>query len=416
MRSLPGRLGPLVERDFRLLFTATTITSVGDRLASIALVFAVLGFGSATSLGIVLAARQIVEAAVLLAGGVLSDRLPRNLVLVGASLVQAGAQAITAGLVLTGTASVFSLAALQALYGVGGGLVLPAETGLVPQTVSPQRLQQANALQGLSRNVVRILGPALGGLIVVAGSPGSALAIDAASFVVCALLLARIRVPRRAPSDEAPSFLRELREGWREFTSRTWLWSTVLVFGLGNVFFMLWQVFGPVVAEDELGGAGAWATILTAGGFGALAGGLIAFRYRPERPLVACIVAPLPFVLQFAALALGAPVWVLAAASFLANAGLAVHLTLWFTVFQREVPERAQSRVSSYDALGSFVLTPVGMVLAGPVAAAVGIDEALWLAAGAIVVCNLSMLLIPAVWTIRRIEVVASPEPELASL
>jgi len=107
---------------------------------------------------------------------------------------------------------------------------------------------------------------------------------------------------------------------------------------------------------------------------------------------------------------------VLAAASFLANAGLAVHLTLWFTVFQREVPERAQSRVSSYDALGSFVLTPVGMVLAGPVAAAVGIDEALWLAAGAIVVCNLSMLLIPAVWTIRRIEVVAAPEPELASL
>ena len=159
----------------------------------------------------------------LLAGGVLSDRLPRNLVLVGASLVQAGAQAVTAGLVLTGTASVLSLVALQALYGVGGGLVVPAEVGLVPQTVSPERLQEANALQGLSRNVVRILGPALGGLIVVAGSPGSALAIDAVSFLVCAALLARIQVPRRAPGDEAPSFVRELREGWREFTSRTWL-------------------------------------------------------------------------------------------------------------------------------------------------------------------------------------------------
>jgi MFS family permease len=411
MRSLPGRLGPLVERDFRLLFTATTITSVGDRLASIALVFAVLDFGSATSLGVVLAARQVVEAAVLLAGGVLSDRLPRNLVLVGASLVQAGAQAVTAGLVLTGTASVLSLAALQALYGVGGGLVVPAEVGLVPQTVSPERLQEANALQGLSRNVVRILGPALGGLIVVAGSPGSALALDAASFVLCALLLARISVPRRVPGDLAPSFLRELREGWQEFTSRTWLWSTVLVFGLGNVFFMFWSVLGPVVADEELGGAGAWATIVSAGGFGALAGGLITFRYRPERPLVACILAPLPFVLQFVAMALGAPVAVIAAASFAANLGLAVHLTLWFTIFQREVPERAQSRVSSYDALGSFVLTPVGMVLAGPTAAAVGIDEALWLAAGAIVVCNLSMLLIPAVWAIRRLEVAPVPEP-----
>jgi MFS family permease len=411
MRSLPGRLGPLVERDFRLLFTATTITTVGDRLASIALVFAVLDFGSATALGVVLAARQVVEAAVLLAGGVLSDRLPRNLVLVGASLVQAGAQAVTAGLVLTGTASVLSLAALQALYGVGGGLVVPAEVGLVPQTVSPERLQEANALQGLSRNVVRILGPALGGLIVVAGSPGSALALDAASFVLCALLLARISVPRRVPGDLAPSFLRELREGWQEFTSRTWLWSTVLVFGLGNVFFMFWSVLGPVVADEELGGAGAWATIVSAGGFGALAGGLITFRYRPERPLVACILAPLPFVLQFVAMALGAPVAVIAAASFAANLGLAVHLTLWFTIFQREVPERAQSRVSSYDALGSFVLTPVGMVLAGPTAAAVGIDEALWLAAGAIVVCNLSMLLIPAVWAIRRLEVAPVPEP-----
>lgn len=411
MSRIAGRLGPLVDRDFRLLFTATTITAVGDRLGSIALVFAVLEFGSATDLGIVLVGRQVVEALVLLAGGVLSDRLPRNLVLVGASAIQAAAQAISAALVLTGSASVASLFALQALYGVGGGLVVPAEVGLVPQTVSPERLQEANALQGLSRNVVRILGPAVGGAIVVAGSPGSALAIDALSFVVCAVLLARINVPRRAPGDEAPSFLRELREGWTEFVSRTWLWSTVIVFGLGNVFFMFWTVLGPVVAEDELGGAGAWATILSVGGVGALVGGVVAMRYRPSRPLVACVLAPLPFVLQFVTLALGAPVAVIAAASFAANVGLAVHLTLWFTVFQREVPERAQSRVSSYDALGSFVLTPVGLVLAGPVAAALGIDEALWLAAAAIVVCNLAMLLIPAVWRIRQPGYVATPEP-----
>ena len=104
----------------------------------------------------------------------------------------------------------------------------------MPQTVSPARLQQANALQGLSRNFVRILGPAIGGAIVVAGSPGTALAIDAVSFLVCAVLLARIRVPRRVRGDDAPSFLRELREGWTEFVSRTWLWSTVIVFGLGT--------------------------------------------------------------------------------------------------------------------------------------------------------------------------------------
>lgn len=412
--ALSGRLGPLVERDFRLLFTATTITSIGDRLGSIALVFAVLDFGTATSLGIVLAGRQVVEAVVLLAGGVLSDRLPRNLVLVGASLIQAGAQAISAALVLSGSASVAALFALQALYGVGGGLVVPAETGLVPQTVSPARLQQANALQGLSRNFVRILGPAIGGAIVVAGSPGTALAIDAVSFLVCAVLLARIRVPRRVRGDDAPSFLRELREGWTEFVSRTWLWSTVIVFGLGNVFFSFMMVLGPTAAEERLGGASAWATILTAGGFGALAGGVVAFRYRPARPLVVCVLTPLPFVLQFVTLALHAPLWVIAASAFVANVGLAIHLTLWFTVFQREVPEHAQSRVSSYDALGSFVLNPLGILAAGPVAVAIGLDGALWVAAAAILVANLSMLLIPSIWRIGGEAVAAAPAPEPA--
>jgi MFS family permease len=399
-RRLTGRLGALEERDFRLLFLGTTITSVGDRLGSIALVFAVLDFGSATDLGIVLAARQIVEATVLLAGGVVSDRLPRNLVLTGASLAQAGAQAASATVVLSGHASVAWLVVLQALYGIGGGFVVPAEVGLVPQTVSPSRLQQANALQGLSRNIVGVLGPALGGAIVVAGSPGVALAVDAVSFVVCAELLRRIRVGTLA-RDARAGFFHELREGWREFTSRTWLWSTVMLFGVGNIFFMFWSVLGPVVAKEDLGGAGAWATILAVGGLGAVAGGLLAIRIRPARPLVACILAPLTYVLQLSALALHAPVAVVAAAALFAQAGLAVHLTLWFTVFQREVPEHARSRVSSYDALGSFVLVPLGAAIAGPTAAAIGVEPALWLAACGIVVCNTTMLLIPSVWTIR---------------
>ena len=252
------RLGPLVERDFRLLFGATTITTIGDRLAIIALAFAVIDLpgGSATDLGFVLAARQVAEAAVLLGGGVLSDRLPRNLVLVGASLIQAAAQALTAALVLSGSATVLLLVGLQVLYGVGGGLVIPAEVGLVPQIVSPGRLQQANALQGLSRNIVGVLGPAVGGALVVAGSPGVALAVDAASFLVCASLLAAIRVPARVEGAGRPNFVRELREGWREFTSRTWLWSTVLLFGIGNLAFAVWPVLGPVISEERLGGAG----------------------------------------------------------------------------------------------------------------------------------------------------------------
>jgi MFS family permease len=399
---LSGRLGALRERDFRLLFSATTITTAGDRLAAIALVFAVLDMGgSATDLGLVLAARQAVSAAFLLAGGVLSDRLPRNLVLVGASLVQGGAQAVTAALVLSGRASVAALVGLQALYGLGNGLVIPAEVGLVPQTVSPERLQQANALQGLSRSVVGVLGPAIGGAIVVAGSPGLALAIDAVSFGLCAALLARIRVAARPGTSERPGFLRELREGWSEFVSRRWLWATVGLFGLGNLVFSAWWVLGPVVAKERLGGAGAWAAILTAGGVGSVLGGFFALRLRPGRPLLVSVLAASPLVLQLVVLALHAPTALVAAASLAAGAGLAIHLALWFTVFQREVPEHAQSRVSSYDALGSFVLIPLGTALAGLVAAGIGTDATLFGAAAVFVVCTLTMVAMPSVRQLR---------------
>ena len=203
---------------------------------------------------------------------------------------------------------------------------------------------------------------------------------------------------------EHTHFLHELREGWREFTSRTWLWSTVVIFGLGNFFFMFWSVLGPIVAKEHLGGAGAWAKILVASGIGAVVGGVVALRYRPRLPLVACVLWPMLFCVQLVTLALHAPTWVIAAASFFGGLGIAIHLTLWFTIFQREVPEHAQSRVSSYDALGSFVLTPLGFVGAGLLAAGIGVSDTAWIAAGAILALNSCMLLIPSVWRIGRTE------------
>jgi MFS family permease len=401
---LRERLGPLVERQYRLLFAATTITTIGDAVAGIALAFAVLDLpgARATDLGIVLATRQAANAAVLLFGGVLADRLPRQHVLAVASLVQGGAQAATAGFVLSGHASVALLAGLQGAYGAGQGFVAPAEVGLVPQTVSPERLQQANALRGMTRNLLFVLGPALGGAIVVAAGPGTALLIDACSFVLAALLLDRIVLAPRTAIVPRSRFFQELRDGWREFVSRAWLWTSVVLFGVGNVFFMFWIVLGPLEAKERLGGAGAWATILAANGLGAAVGGAVAYRYRPSRPLVAAVLWPTLYVLQLVALAAGAPTWLIAAASFVAGLAIAVHLTLWYTILQTEVPERAQSRVSSYDALGSFVLTPLGTAVAGPLAAGLGTSNALWLATGAILVSNTSILLVPSVWTIRR--------------
>jgi MFS family permease len=402
--TLHARLSPLAERPYRLLFSATTISTLGDSVANIALAFAVLDLTEEPKpiyLGIIFAGRQAANAALVLFGGVLSDRLPRNRILVAAAIGQGAAQAATAAVVLSGHATLGLLVALQIVYGAADGFVIPAETGLIPQTVSPVHLQEANALRGMMRNLIFVVGPAIGGAIVVAGSPGVALAIDAGSFAAAALLLARIRVPVRIAVEQSRSF-HELREGWREFTSRTWLWSTVVIFGLGNFFFMFWPVLGPTYAKEDLGGAGHWAVILAVNGIGAVLGGVFALRYRPRLPLVACVIWPMLFCGQLVALALGASTWVLAAASFFAGAAIAIHVALWFTIFQREVSEHAQSRVSSYDTLGSFVLTPLGFVAAGFVGGAIGLSSAAWLAVGAILVLSSIMLLIPSVWRVGR--------------
>ena len=201
------------------------------------------------------------------------------------------------------------------------------------------------------------------------------------SFFVCADAPAADPRRRRDELPDAPAFFAELREGWREFTSRTWLWASVLLFGLGNLAFAGWHVLGPAIAEESLGGAGAWATILAAGGIGAV-GGLRRSRSGSDptgrwsrassprcRSRSSARARP-----RRADLGRSRP------PRSSRGAGLAVHLTLWFTVFQQQVPERAQSRVSSYDTLGSFVLMPLGYAIVGPLADAIGPQETLWLA------------------------------------
>lgn len=399
---LQGRLGPLAEREYKRFFFASTISSFGDRVGLLALTFAVLGLtGSGTDLGLVLAARQVMEAATLLAGGVWSDRLPRQWILVGAATIQAISQASVATLLLGGWASIPALIALQAFYGIGGGLVGPATVGLVPQTVGPQRLQQANALLSLSRNTMGIVGPAVGGIVIVAASPSLALAVDAATFVAAGLLLTTLRIPRRARVDAQAPFLHELRLGWREFASRTWLWSTVTLFGVSNFVFAAWVVLGPLIALKHLGGAGAWAIVGASSGAGAVFGGLLALRLRPRRPLFVSVVLAGATVLELAALALHADTAVLSAVALIAGAAIAIHLTLWLTVFQQHIPPGAQSRVSSYDELGSFVLIPLGLALAGPASDLVGMSPTLWGAAGISAVCIATMAAIPSVRAIR---------------
>jgi len=403
-------VGALAERNFRYLFASTTISGLGDGISVVALVFAVLQVSdSAIALGLVLAARQIADAAIVLAAGVWADRLPRHLVLIGIALVQGVVQAVTGTLVLTGSATIAMLVVLQTIYGLAEGFYLPASTGLIPATVSPSRLQQANALLGLSRNGTRIVGPAIGGAIVAAGSPGTALLLDAASFLAAALFLMPLRLPARDDVVEAKSFLADLRQGWSEFRRQTWIWTTIVFFGIGNFAFASYWVLGPVIAKRDLGGAPAWAALTAAFSVGALVGGIAAIRIRPKKPLAAACMASWVFLLQPLGMGLGLPLEVLIAFSLVAGCGLAIHIALWFTVFQQNVPAESLSRVSSYDSFGSFVLLPLGAALAGPVAAVVGVQETLIGAAVVIAISEAIVFAQPSVHAIRARE---EPPPE----
>jgi len=370
-------------------------------MAIVALAFAVLELGSATDLGLVLLAREIPMVVLVLLGGVFADRVPRRLILVVCDLMRGTAQATTAGLLFAGSASVWNVALLQAAFGLATAFSRPATTGIVREAVRDPLLQEANALLSLARSSFSVVGPALGGLIVAAANPAWALAADGATFFASALLIASMRlvVSQRVATG---SLLRDLRDGWREFVARSWLVAIVVAAGIFQLtFFPALLVLGPVVAKDELGGAGVWGTILALQSAGALAGALVVLRLRFGRPLVATMLAVLPAGVMLAMLAVPLPVAAIALTSFLVGVGFAVGGTLWDTSLQRNVPEHALSRVSSFDWLGSIALNPIGYALVGPLSAAIGIAETLALSACLNVAASLGVLLVPSVRELR---------------
>lgn len=393
---LPTAMAPLRDRPFRLLFTGQAISLLGDGMAPVALAFAVLdATGSASDLGWVLAARSGAMVALLLVGGVIADRVSRRLVMVVADLTRVAAQAATAALVLTGTAQLWELLVLQATFGAAMALFYPALTGLVPATVRPEALQQANALRAIATSGGQTVGPALGGLVVAAAGPGWALVADALGFAVDAYFL--VRLPAIAVARTAGRFGRQLIEGWQAFTSRTWVWTVVVSASLGNMLFAPVMILGPVVAKQHLGGAVGWGIILAFFGIGSVAGGLLALRLRPAHPLRLGVLTVSLWSLPPLALAAGWPLWPVVAAGLVGGVGLAIFNVLWETTLQRSVPREVLSRVSSYDWFGSLAFQPVGQAVAGPVSGALGSPLTLLLSGVGVVVTCLPALAVPSV-------------------
>jgi predicted MFS family arabinose efflux permease len=412
---LKDLVAALRERRFRLLFAGRAVSDLGDKLVPVALAFAVLELDhSASALGLVFAARMIPMVVLVLVGGVWADRLPRNVVMLTADGVRAVTQALVAVLLLTGRAEVWHLMVLMALYGAAQAFFDPASTGLVPQTVSRERLQQANGLLQLSRSTANVVGPALGGVLVATVGAGWAFAVDSVTFVVSAAFLALLRLERET-RDARTRFVADLVEGWREFASRTWVWASVAHFAFFHLLVLApFWVLTPIVAKEELGGAGAYATILSAMGIGSILGGLLALRVEPRRPLAVAFAIILFEVPLYLALAAVAPVVLIAAFALVGSVAMNFASTLWLTVLQTNVPERALSRVSSYDWLGSLVFLPAGYVLAGPAAEAFGIAETLVFAACWSVASTLVLLSLDSIRGVRRTRTKSALEPATA--
>jgi MFS family permease len=420
-RDDPGRAlprGPFRSRNFRLLVTSNVASTVGTAVSFVALPFAVLRIGgSASDVGYVVTAELVPLIAFLLLGGVIADRLPRHQVIVAANALQALAQGASAALVLTGDARVWQLAVLAAAGGVGTGFYYPAASGLLPQTVPADQRPQANALDRTGRNAATIGGSALGGLLIGLAGPGWGLAIDAASFAVAGLLRIGMRFPaplsepqpsepqpsEPQPSEPSPSMLHDLREGWREFTSRRWLWITVTQFAfLVAVSAATTSVLGPLVAHTRLGGPRSWGLIVAAYSAGAVAGGLVMIKFRPRRILVAAMLSVPAFSLLLFALAVPLATPVDVAAAVLAGGCLEVFNVSWDTTLQQEISPDKLSRVASYEALGAYALTPVGTAVAGPLATAFGL-RAIFAASGVLIaVLPVLVLLVPEVRHMRR--------------
>jgi MFS family permease len=394
---------PLRSPAFRWFFAGRSISMAGSAMSPVALAFGVLELtDSAAWLSAVTTAALVPMVATMLLGGGIADRYRRDTVLrltsLGAGITQAG----VAVLLLTHQRPALLLP-LSALNGVFQGLTTPALRGIVSNLAAGRGLQRASSLLASARNTTRILGPTAAGLLTASVGGGWAIAADAASFLLAAALFARISLPDLPPRAEGgPTMLGDMREGWSYFRSTPWMWSVTLAFAVFNAANMgVWQILGPVIANDTIGAEG-WGLVLSARGVGALLASVVMVKLTVRRPMVPAMssmaLATLPLIL----LGTGANTFWLAAAAFLAGVVAEFFTVVWETVNYTHIPERLLSRVGAHDEFWSFVSIPIGQ-LSTPILAAVFGTAAVAVTGGGVAAA--AMLLPLLVPSLRRIEI-----------
>ncbi len=356
-------------------------------MAPIAIAFGVLELtGSTSAASIVIAAPTIASIVVLLVGGVLADRTSRQRIIVLAEGLAMFAQFFIAFLFLSDKATVPALTMLMLVNGIAVALNAPAALGLITQIVERDELQAVNALLGTARNGAVAGGAALGGILVATLGAGVTLMIDAASFGVSALLVMSLK-PRLQIQPEKASVIQDLRLGWKEFTSHTWLWVIVLQFSL--VVAALESVFGligPAVALEHMNGAIDWGFIAASFGMGTLVGGVLSLKINVKHPMRFGTMCVFTFCSVPLALAVPLSVYLVSTAAFVEGVAGQLFAVLWYTSIQQKVPAHMLSRVSAYDHLGSIALAPLGLVVAGFLFELIGFRTTLIIAALVVIV------------------------------
>lgn len=415
MSDLARRLRVLRHRDFRYLWLAQSTSVVGDCIVIVALgLFVVKLTGDATDLGLVFAAASLPLVAFLLLGGVWADRLPRHRVMVITDLVRFGLHALLAALIFTDAVAIWQLIAIEAVFGSAEAFFRPAANGLLPQTVPEEEIQEAQGLSSLSNNIGEFAGPALATALVLGLGAGWAFALDAATFLVSAALLSRVRPRRREVSAEPEQaetregVLAELRQGFREVRSRDWVWVTLASFCVALFTGLApWFVLGPLVAKQQYGEIGVYGIVSAVLGAGTILGSLLGIGWRPRFPMRAALVAIVLWPSVAVLYAAGLTLFAVIPAMLLGGVGIALFDVWWTTALAERIPPDKLSRVSSYDWMVSLGLLPLGYVLAGPLASALGAVEVL-LGGSVLAALALALGLLP-----RETRMLArSPAPE----
>jgi MFS family permease len=392
-------------RGFTALALSRFISNVGNGISPVALAFGVLALPGATGkdLSIVMAARMFPMIALMLFGGVVGDRFKRNRIVGGADVIGSCFAAVSAISLIVNHSSVFLLALMGALFGILNALWWPAMSGVLPEILPKEKLQHGNAVVSMTTNIGYVVGALLGGTLVTAFGSGWALLVDAISFFVAGLIVWNLDLPTIIRENKKTVF-QDLKSGWHEFISRSWVVTIVIAFAIINTAYeSLLQVLGPLNFSKINNGPQFWSFNLAALTAGMLTGSVISLKVHFSRPLLfAMLIISATAIWDFS-LAFGAAIWISLICAFLAGIAVDIFMVIWNTSLQTHIPESSYSRVVAYDAFGSFGLSPLGIAAAGPLAQIFGVSKMIYVTGVMTLLAALASLLIKSVRELKPV-------------